>query len=478
MNLVWLRNDLRLDDHEALGRALSEGSKRAVLLYCFDPRHFSKTRYGFAKTGPHRARFLIECVEDLRQRVRDRGGDLLVRVGHPEEWVPRVARQLEADAYYYHEEVTPEETEVAEEVGRAMRDLNVRQRRFWGASLYHVDDLPFYLDQLPDVFTQFRKQVERQADVREPEPAPDDLPAPPQGVDAGEIPSVEELCGEPAREVDDRAAIEFQGGETHAEQRLEHYFWETNSLQQYKQTRNGMLGPNYSSKFSAWLAHGAISPRRIWSEVKAYEYERTSNDSTYWMIFELIWRDFFRFLGMREGAHLFKLEGVMRRDYNWKRHEPTFERWAAGTTGIPFVDANMRELNATGFMSNRGRQNVASFLAKILEIDWRWGAAYFESQLVDYDPCSNWGNWQYVSGVGNDPRDRFFNVLSQGERYDSDSAYIKHWLPVLEPLPATLAQRPWDYNPRDLKSKYGIEIGVDYPNPVIDLEKRHRQLRH
>ena len=140
---------------------------------------------------------------------------------------------------------------------------------------------------------------------------------------------------------------------------------------------------------------------------------------------------------------------------------------------MPFVDANMRELNETGYMSNRGRQNVASFLADWLEIDWRMGAAYFEAKLVDYDVCSNWGNWAYQAGVGNDSRDNYFNVLGQGERYDSDADYITHWLPELDGLPAEYAHRPWRLNERE-QAEYGVHIGIDYPAPMLDVEEWYR----
>jgi deoxyribodipyrimidine photo-lyase len=136
----------------------------------------------------------------------------------------------------------------------------------------------------------------------------------------------------------------------------------------------------------------------------------------------------------------------------------------------------MRELNETGYMSNRGRQNVASFLANNLRVDWRRGAAYFETQLVDYDPCSNYGNWAYIAGVGNDSRDRYFNVVKQARKYDSGAEYVTHWLPELEPLPPEYAHEPWTLSPEE-QAEYGVDIGVDYPEPMIDLEASYEKLR-
>jgi deoxyribodipyrimidine photo-lyase len=148
------------------------------------------------------------------------------------------------------------------------------------------------------------------------------------------------------------------------------------------------------------------------------------------LIFELIWRDYFHFVALKFGTRIFKNSGI-KNDlmHEWKKNKTTFNNWVNGKTGVPFVDANMKELQLTGFMSNRGRQNVASYLINDLGIDWTWGASYFESQLVDYDVCSNWCNWNYIAGVGNDPReDRYFNISTQADKYDKNGEYVKLWL--------------------------------------------------
>ena len=256
------------------------------------------------------------------------------------------------------------------------------------------------------------------------------LPPLPDTVAVPSVPALADLSVTDS-EPDQRAAIAFAGGETAGLQRLQHYVWDARCIASYKDTRNGLLGADYSSKFSPWLACGALSPRTIAAEIHRFEQQVTANDSTYWMIFELLWRDYFRFIALKPGNKIFHKRGLGSQTKRYRNDKKLFQRWCQGETGQAFVDANMRELFTTGFMSNRGRQNVASYLAHDLGIDWRWGAAWFESRLIDYDPCSNYGNWTYVAGVGNDPRQgRKFNVRGQAERYDPSGAYVKHWLEV------------------------------------------------
>jgi deoxyribodipyrimidine photo-lyase len=230
--------------------------------------------------------------------------------------------------------------------------------------------------------------------------------------------------------IDSRAVLQFKGGETKAIARLNHYFFETKCISEYKETRNGLVGANYSSKFSAWLALGCISPRFIYDELKKYETQFEANESTYWLVFELLWRDYFRFMMKKYNSKFFQQSGIQDKGIIVNKHNThQLQEWIVGKTGVDFVDANMKELKLTGFMSNRGRQNVASYLCNDLKLDWRFGAAYFEQQLIDYDVCSNWGNWAYLAGVGNDPRgNRYFNINKQSTDYDKNKKYRDLWL--------------------------------------------------
>jgi deoxyribodipyrimidine photo-lyase len=225
-----------------------------------------------------------------------------------------------------------------------------------------------------------------------------------------------------------------------------------------------MLGSSYSSKLSPWLAVGCISPRLIYNEVKRYELERVSNKSTYWLIFELIWRDFFRALYGKYGTKMFQSGGAHSVNKRWNTNDEYIQRWKDGMTGYPLVDANMRELKLTGWMSNRGRQNVASFLVLDLGVDWRIGAAHFESLLLDHDVYSNYGNWNAAAGLTGG-RVNKFNISKQSKDYDSNGEYIKYWLPELKNVPAPLVFEPWRMSAQE-QEKYQVRIGEDYPLPI------------
>ncbi|BBC23839.1 DASH family cryptochrome [Pseudanabaena sp. ABRG5-3] len=469
--LVWFRNDLRSHDCETLWRASQAAQQTGATvfpIYCFDPRHFGETSFGFAKTGTFRTKFLIESVANLRENLRSLNSDLIVRLGKPEDVLPQLAQQWKITSIYYHAEVTTEEKAVETHLLGALNSQDISIRSFWGNTLLHPDDLPFEIAQLPELFTHFRKQVEVDFTVRDIFPTPTHLSHLPNNFDTGEIPTLS-ILGLVEPVPCDRAVLQFLGGETEALKRLDHYFWQSDRLQVYKQTRNGMLNVDDSSKFSPWLALGCISPRYIYAQVKQYERDRLANDSTYWLIFELLWRDYFRFVAAKHGDKLFYRTGLRGMNIPWKQDWKRFELWQTGQTGFPLVDANMRELQATGFMSNRGRQNVASFLTKNLGIDWRMGAEWFESLLIDYDPCSNWGNWNYTSGIGNDARGfRFFNINKQSQDYDPQGEYVRHWLPELAALPTSKIHQPWQLLKVEQK-RFHVHLGVDYPHPVVDL---------
>jgi deoxyribodipyrimidine photo-lyase len=468
--IIWFRNDLRLHDHEPLTRALAK-TQDVLPVYCFDPRQFKQTSLGFTKTGYFRLKFLIESVADLRRSLQERGSNLVVRIGKPEDIIPELAETFEATAVFASKEVASEEISVENLLEQKLWKRKTALELFYTHTLFHPEDIPYPVHNLPDIFTDFRKEVERSTTIRKSFSTPEAL-MPFSGIDTGVIPEPADFSIEPVVSQSEKAVLMFKGGETEGLKRLHNYFWKQNLLKNYKETRNGLLGADYSSKFSAWLTLGCLSPRKIYEEIKKYEYERVKNESTYWLVFELIWRDYFKFVAKKYKNQIFQKGGIRGGNrINLKDDEYLFGKWCNGETGIPFIDANMRELLLTGFMSNRGRQNVASFLVKDLEVNWIWGAMWFESQLIDYDVCSNWGNWLYVAGVGNDPReDRYFNIITQAQRYDTNAAYTKYWLPELELVPSKKIHHLNELSLEEQKN-YELIVGVDYPQPLVKLNK-------
>ncbi|EAZ96444.1 probable bacterial cryptochrome [Flavobacteria bacterium BAL38] len=426
--LVWFRNDLRTIDNHSLYNACRENDT-VIGIYCLDPRHFEITPFGFKKTEKFRSQFLLETVTELQKNLLEKNIRLLVYYGYPEILIPEIIAKYQIHSIYSQHEWTSEENEIEQEIRNLISAVNWKNH--YDQFLFHPADLPFEdWKKIPEVFTDFRKQIEKKIRVR-PTVAISPKPLTNLIEETTPIPTLKDL-GFDSEASDfkqpEKTAFPFKGGENHAKKRIKDYFWDTKKLAVYKKTRNGLIGKNYSSKLSAWLANGSVSARTIYWEVQKFEKKVIKNEDTYWLIFELIWRDYFKYISLKHGNKIFQLNGILQKEYHWNQNKKAFNQWANGTTPEHFVNANMIELQKTGWMSNRGRQNVASYWAKEWEQDWRIGAAYFESMLIDYDVHSNYGNWMYNAGVGNDPRDRKFNIKRQAEMYDADGKFQKMWL--------------------------------------------------
>lgn len=423
--IIWFKNDLRLHDNETLVKAI-EASENIIPVYCFDDAHFITTKYGTKKTGSFRAQFLLESLVDLDNNLRAIGSGLIIVKGKPEEELLKIATIYRATKLFAKTEVGYEEQLTEKNVINALDTINCSFHKFSTSTLYYVNDLPFSINNLPDIFSNFRRQVEKESTIKYTFKKPKSISSP--AIPALALPTLAQL-GLEKQTIDPRAAIQFVGGETEAHKRLQHYFTDTKAISKYKETRNGLIGANYSSKFSAWLAHGCISARTIYDALKEYEKNFDENESTYWLYFELLWRDYFYFVMQKFGKKLFLKNGIKQNVPIPNFNKVGYSKWINALTNIDFIDANMLELKLTGFMSNRGRQNVASFFCNDFKLDWRYGAAYFEEQLIDYDVASNWGNWAYLAGVGNDPRaNRYFNIEKQAKDYDRDKSYRNLWL--------------------------------------------------
>ncbi|WP_025743869.1 DASH family cryptochrome [Aquimarina pacifica] len=423
--LVWFKNDLRVQDNISLHKGLSENDS-IIAVYFFDPRLFESEINGFRKIDKFRAKFLLETVTQLRENLEKLQIPLLVYQQRPEDVIPKLVIDKDIAKVYTQNEWTSEERQVLIAAKASTKMCNLDWVESYDQFLFHPEDLPFEINKVPHVFTPFRKLCEKEVSVRVPLQNKA-ISGKDNYKNVTKMPSLKDL-GYAEFEKDSRTAFPFNGGENNGEQRMHSYFFDTKNLSQYKKTRNGLVGINYSSKLSAWLANGSISPRMIYYQVREYEEREGKNNSTYWLIFELIWRDFFKYISMKHRNDIFRIEGILHKKYSWQTDKKLIRQWVHGETSEAFVNANMIELKNTGWMSNRGRQNVASYFAKELQLDWRIGAAYFESMLIDYDVHSNYGNWLYVAGVGNDPRDRKFNIQLQAERYDPEQKFQNLWL--------------------------------------------------
>lgn len=422
--IIWHRNDLRLHDHP-LYHSLNE-TDLVLPVFILDPDIFRITAGGWPKTGAFRANFLQETLKDLNKQLNVRNASLSFYIGKAEEIIPNLVKQHQIDQVLSVKEHTREEIALEIAVSKALFPIQLKLVE--DRMLILPEQLPFAPGHLPEVFTEFRKRVEGYSRIQNLYNAPDKLSAifP---LDSLPIFIPFETFGlqEPIKDV--RSAFPFIGGESAGIERLHYYFEESRKVATYKITRNGLIGVDYSTKFSPWLANGSLSARKIYHELKAFEAKHGAGQNTYWVFFELLWRDFTRYVAMKYGSRIFKADGINGKNGICIKNEKQLLKWCKGETGNDFIDANMRELLLTGWMSNRGRQNVASFLIKDLKVCWIYGASWFESQLIDYDVCSNYVNWMYIAGVGNDPREnRYFNVKKQAEIYDPQHTYRKYWL--------------------------------------------------
>lgn len=522
VSVLWLRNDLRLADNPALTLACTGAALVPLyVLHAHGSGDDTSSPWGFARVGRFRTDFIKQSLTALRTQLQRRGSDMCVvqrgssgsgkkkRNGAVAEEVVKVVREIASTlrkpvAVIAHKETTWEETEEEKAVQRGVRNVAdelkivIDVHFVWTATMHHPDDLPFNPagPALPPTFTAYRKWIEKGdgIPVREELPVPARIPPFPaiaqtfgSSSSSSSISDSDETDhaadGSPVG-VHPNSVHPFPGGETAAMERVREYVWDTEGLAEYKDTRNLSGRRNNSSKFSPWLALGCLSARTVYWNVKRFEAATGGQtQQTYWMIFELMTRDYFRWISACVGTKLFALNGFSGTNDNGSNGAPLFQRqntisqrdkrnllrWIDGQTGAPFVDASMRELKHTGFMSNRGRQNVASFLVHDLYFpDWRAGAEYFEQVLIDHDVAVNWGNWAYVAGVGADPRaGRRFNVIKQSMDYEPDGWYIRLWCPELANVPAPMIHEPHVMSNEDL-ARFDVLHG-SYPKPITRL---------
>ncbi|KAI0201773.1 cryptochrome [Astrocystis sublimbata] len=512
--LVYLvRHDLRVADNPILDRLASStdhGFTHLLPVYVLPPYQIEVSGFlkdgekspfpeakgelsGFWRCGPHRARFIAQAIWNFKDNLKALENDLIIRIGQPQEVLNNIVEGLKqhqknVGAVWMIAEEGYEEQREEKNMAEACSNLGI-DLQLWVDEKYFIDDRdvkPEGAQDLPDVFTTYRKMNEP---LRErprptvPRPAAGSLP---KTVESSEMPSqahpfeippsleafetalvapIESAVPKVVAVEPGTSAHPFRGGEDSALQRLR-YLIKSGNASSYKTSRNGLLGMDYSTKLSAHLAQGSITARQVHEELLHFEngtdqqYAETEgfgegeNEGTKAIRFELLWRDYMRLCTRKFKAKLFYRSGFRNyHSHKWKMGSKvgettgeqatptdevstTMKRVFEGTTGQSLIDASSRELIHTGYTSNRARQNVGSFFAKHLNIDWRYGAEWYEFMLVDYDVNSNWSNWQYVAGVGNDPRgeNRIFNPVKQAFDYDKDGDYVRCWVPELRKI--------------------------------------------
>ncbi|KAI0551357.1 cryptochrome [Xylaria curta] len=483
----------------------------------------------FWRCGPHRARFIAQSLWNMKENLINLGNDLTIRIGRHGEVLKDLVsslkqHQLKVSAAWMIGEEGYEEGQDEKNVAEACATLGI-DLQVWTDEKYFIDDRDLNLgnpQDLPDVFTTYRKMKEplrERPRATKPRPSNGSLPRPvessliPSQPHPFEIPSsleafmvallrpIEPDLPKVAGAEEGTSAHPFSGGEDNAMNRLV-YLIESGTASMYKASRNGLLGMDYSTKLSGYLAQGCITARQIHEELLHFEngtdqkyaeadgYGQGENEGSKAIRFELLWRDYMRLCTRKFQAKLFHRSGF-RNDHShkWKtartddeyagvQSQSTDEvntmmkRILEGTTGQSLIDASSRELIHTGYTSNRARQNVGSFLAKHLNIDWRYGAEWYEFMLVDYDVNSNWSNWQYVAGVGNDPRGeaRIFNPVKQAFDYDKDGDYVRCWVPEIRKIEKleNLFQ-PWT-TPKEDWERFGL-VGLSMAeDPVKKID--------
>ncbi|KKO47194.1 DASH family cryptochrome [Arsukibacterium ikkense] len=431
-SLVWLDQALRLHDNPLLWcnantPGQNSSSCRLVAVVCVDQAAYFSRQYGVARASLLRLQQQLQLIANTRQALARLNIGLVTLFGEPATEISSLATALQANQIFaatptgYHEQQTIARLKLQHQV--TTLDVN---------SLLGSPDLAPQLHQLPDSFSAFRKQREPLLQVT-PALAEYQIQPGQHWYCPADVAAFSENFSQLA--MFSQPLAQPGSSEQDALQRLDDYIWQQQAIRHYKISRNGLLGNYYASKFSAPLATGCLSARFCWQQIVRFEQQQQANDSTYWLKFELLWREFFRWQFRKYGKAWFSRHAIKGpADFSPPSlphaQQQAFNQWCAGNTGVPFVDANMRLLNTSGLMSNRGRQNVASYLMHDLGIDWRLGAAYFEQRLLDYDVASNWGNWAYIAGSGNST-ERQFNLIKQALCYDPAGDFVRIMLPEL-----------------------------------------------
>ena len=534
-NIIWLRNDLRLHDNPAFELANQAGLPVAVVFivpHCWISAEHSDTTqpppfsyreptlqaFNKQRLGNAKARFLRASLIDLQRQLYRQNIQFQMVYGDPVtlfgQWQTLGLQQV-----FTQQAQAPEEQYWLD----ALAAAGIRLTQYNNQTLFSIEQLQAMklnttAEDWPASFSGFRRRVEKAPECRPAAPTPPvalqldefELPRQPS------IPWPTDFSGSALASANTSAtstsatstsatntsgqssalpALRFQlaGGEDNGLARLSAYLWQHQGLQHYKHSRNELCGDNVSSLFSAYLAWGCVSARRVWHDIECYEQQAGANEHSQWLKFELLWREYFHWCLRLHGRRYFRYQGLMSepltaadhghahnntkhnntkhnhsKDQHDSKHQHQTQKqqrwhaWQQARTGVPAIDAGLRELINSGYCSNRMRQWLASYFIHELQLDWRLGAQFFETHLLDFDVAINWGNWAYLAGVGNDPQGqngngRWFSLNKQLQQYDPQVRHIQQWLPSLQS--ASLA---------DIQAhSRGDKLIADYPQPLV-----------
>lgn len=444
--IIWYRRDLRVEDHPALSAAAREHD-RVVPVYVLDP---------VLLTGRYRSRaraeFMLGCLRALDERLRELGSRLVVRSGPPEQQLPALAVEAGADAVLWTSDVSPYARARDTRVSEALRTQGVAARPHGGNYVVDISKLRTGEGTPYRVFSPFHRAWAR-VQRRPLQRAPVALAPLPEGLDPGQLPKPAASLAEPGEAAARRAAAAWLDGE----------------LKRYAEPRG--LGGG-TSRLSPYLRWGCVSPL----ELEQLAAVRGGAGADAW-IRQLCWRDFYAHVLLHWPENLRREFQPRLRELEWDRDERRLLAWQRGETGYPIVDAGMRELAASGWMHNRARLIVGSFLTKDLHLDWRAGERWFARLLLDGEPAQNNGNWQWIASVGTDPAPvyrRLYNPVAQARRFDPDGSYVRRWVPELADVPLARVHEPWTMSDAEQRDA-GCRIGRDYPDPIVDHARERRR---
>lgn len=458
--IVWFRNDLRVDDNDALSAAVQRGQP-ILPVFIWAPEEEGNTPPGSASRW-----WLHQSLASLGAELERLGSRLLIRTGAAERELDKLIQESGADAVYWNRRYEPSAVQREKQLQSKLQKRGIRVENFGASLLFDPEEIRTKQGKPYQVFTPFWRACLSLPEPAEPLPPPSKIISPAKWPKSA---ALESLDLEP--KIDWAAGIReaWTPGSAGAKQNVRKFLEDTVDTYQSDRDRPDLVG---TSRLSPHLHFGEISPRQIWHAVKqnCSEDRRTSQGKgATTFLSELGWREFAHHVLY----HFPHTPGRPLREnfesFPWIQGKSRLLAWQRGQTGYPIVDAGMRELWEAGWMHNRVRMVVGSFLTKDLLISWRAGAKWFWETLVDADLANNTLGWQWISGCGADaaPYFRVFNPVTQGKKFDPEGLYVRRWVPELEQLPNRWIHEPWNA-PLDLLENAGVNLGQNYPNPIVD----------